>query len=250
MLLYIAKILARYPKDDKDLLYSLTFLEMAFQNDKVQKINTHREIGLDVARKGEDATVFTVREGNHKIYMDEQVGENRIDLVADRAMEICDEYEALIIKVDDTGVGGGVTDILIGKNYPVYPINFGQKPIIDPERYYDAKSEMHHHLRMKYRNQTICDYQIKNEKKLVQAMQMKTYLDPRKQKRRVLDVKNAPELFKRVKKKHSPDIMDSEGFAFYPIDIISPVTIIDDDIEYEWDSDPIHAGEFHDPIFN
>lgn len=80
--------------------------------------------GVDVARMGGDRTVFWKRKGlkttNTAVY--EKL----------RTTEICDRLEAFVdfnkqdeIKIDDTGVGGGVTDEMIKRGYNVTAVNFG-----------------------------------------------------------------------------------------------------------------------------
>jgi phage terminase large subunit len=82
--------------------------------------------GVDVARMGNDRTVFWHRKGlktiNHKI------------LTKMRTTEICDHLEQFVaynkldlIKIDDTGVGGGVTDEMMKRGYNIYAANFGSK---------------------------------------------------------------------------------------------------------------------------
>jgi phage terminase large subunit len=51
-----------------------------------------------------------------------------------RTTEVCDQLETFaeynkehLIKVDDTGVGGGVTDELLRRGYNIQPVNFGGK---------------------------------------------------------------------------------------------------------------------------
>lgn len=97
-------------------------------------------IGVDVARMGSDRTVFWKRKGlktmNTKVY-------NRL-----RTTEVCDQLERFIeqdmpkleseedaafklrlrkveVKIDDTGVGGGVTDEMMKRGYNITAINFG-----------------------------------------------------------------------------------------------------------------------------
>ena len=81
-------------------------------------------IGVDVARMGDDRTVLWKRRGlktvEHRIY------------TKMRTPEICDQIEAFAmfdkdvqIKVDDTGVGGGVTDEMLKREYEVVAVNFG-----------------------------------------------------------------------------------------------------------------------------
>lgn len=81
-------------------------------------------IGVDVARMGNDRTVLWKRKGlktiEHRIY------------IKKRTTEICDLIEQFAnfekdveVRVDDTGVGGGVTDDMIKRGYHVVAINFG-----------------------------------------------------------------------------------------------------------------------------
>jgi phage terminase large subunit len=82
-------------------------------------------IGVDVARMGDDRTVFWKRQGlktlDVKVY------------TKLRTTELCDKLEAFAgskdpeIKIDDTGVGGGVTDEMKKRGYKVVPINFGAR---------------------------------------------------------------------------------------------------------------------------
>lgn len=81
-------------------------------------------IGVDVARMGSDRTVFWKRKGLKTV--DYKIYEGK------RTTEVCDLLERFIeheeqpqIKVDDTGVGGGVTDEMIKRGYEVVAINFG-----------------------------------------------------------------------------------------------------------------------------
>lgn len=97
------------------------------------------EIGADIARMGSDRTVFRKRKGLRSV-------ETRTYSKL-RTTEVCDKLEAfagydksVLIKIDDTGVGGGVTDEMIKRGYNVLPINFGSKPN-DPDKYPNLISE-------------------------------------------------------------------------------------------------------------
>lgn len=96
-------------------------------------------VGVDVARMGSDRTVFWKRKGlkttKTKIF-------NHL-----RTTEICDQLERFVeenkqtqLKIDDTGVGGGVTDEMIKRGYNVIPINFGAKAK-DDDKYPNLISE-------------------------------------------------------------------------------------------------------------
>ena len=96
-------------------------------------------VGADIARFGNDRIVFFKRKGlktiDWKVYRKKSV-----DQTADYLMDFTGDKKTPI-KVDDTGVGGGVTDILIRNGYNAIPINFGSKPK-DYQKYPNKISEM------------------------------------------------------------------------------------------------------------
>lgn len=97
-------------------------------------------IGVDVARMGNDRTVFWKRKGlksvAHKV-----LGKLRIPAICDQLEQFAKfDKENTTIKVDDTGVGGGVTDEMKKRGYKVIPINFGGKPN-DQDKYPNWISE-------------------------------------------------------------------------------------------------------------
>jgi len=97
------------------------------------------EVGVDVARMGNDRTVLWKRKG--------LVTRDTKTLYHKRTTEICDALEQfvgfnkyILIKIDDTGVGGGVTDEMIKRGYNIMPINFGGEPV-DKDKYPNWISE-------------------------------------------------------------------------------------------------------------
>lgn len=99
------------------------------------------EIGCDVARFGDDRTELHGRHGPCSLFHEDHGGWDTVR-TADRCMELADDLakwycsmrpaqaqpitgQQIPIKVDDTGVGGGVTDILSANGYNVVPVNAG-----------------------------------------------------------------------------------------------------------------------------
>lgn len=97
------------------------------------------EIGVDVARMGNDRTELVKRKGMKEMGR-ETYQKLRTTEVCDRVETFANYDKTVLIKVDDTGVGGGVTDELIKRGYNVKPINFGAKPG-DPDKYPNLISE-------------------------------------------------------------------------------------------------------------
>lgn len=96
-------------------------------------------VGVDVARMGSDRSVFWKRKGL-KTISTKTYTKLRLNILADRLEEFVDQDKSVLIKIDDTGVGGGLTDIMIQREYNIMPINFGGEPA-DKNKYPNWISE-------------------------------------------------------------------------------------------------------------
>ena len=119
----MSKVLGRFPKQATNSLIGLSDLEDAF-NREPGPDRTPKIAGVDVAREGEAETVVTIREGSH---VREQIawGHAKLTESAGRIRELHALERFAEIRVDDIGVGGGLTDILAGWRLPVIGINVG-----------------------------------------------------------------------------------------------------------------------------
>jgi len=98
------------------------------------------QIGCDVARYGDDKTVVTKRKGL-KVFPQKEYSKLSVPEVARYCMEAGDFDKSILIKVDDSGVGGGVTDILKENGYNAAGVNNAQVAK-EQDRYPNAISEM------------------------------------------------------------------------------------------------------------
>jgi PBSX family phage terminase large subunit len=94
-------------------------------------------VGADIARFGDDRTVFIKRQGMQVI--DTKVLSKKD--TQEVASQLADFAQGGKIVIDDTGVGGGVTDKLNALKCNVVPINFGGSPM-NKLKYPDIISEM------------------------------------------------------------------------------------------------------------
>jgi phage terminase large subunit len=106
----------------------------------IQNPEGETEIGVDVARFGDDKTVIIRRVGMSVVQQKELSGADT-QLVAREVWDIAHRDKKVKIKVDDTGVGGGVTDKLKDLGANVIPVNFGAVPS-DPVKYTSVADEM------------------------------------------------------------------------------------------------------------
>lgn len=161
------------------------------------------EVGVDVARLGGDRTVFVKRKGLKEI--------GRASFTKKRTTEVCDLLvnfigadKDVLIKIDDTGVGGGVTDEMIARGYNVIPINFGAKAS-NSDKYPNLISEAWFYL------QSIIDQiSIANDKDLLAELSNREWKMDSKGRR---GIESKDDYKKRGFR--SPDLADATILCFY-----------------------------------
>lgn len=139
------------------------------------------EIACDVARYGSDETVIATRRGWKVLPL--QIHHQRDTMYvtglimkeAQKYFKWCEKMEKRIpVRIDDTGVGGGVTDrlkeIVAENNYPidVIPINFASKGNAD---YDGIVSLMYGH----FRDHCLEQAQLPNDEDLIAQLSVRKY---------------------------------------------------------------------------
>ncbi len=142
--LYVAKVLGNFPTEGTDTLIPLTWIEKAVENEAVEKGET-KAIGCDVARFGDDETTIFVASGNWFELLDAFKKKDTMETTG-RLVKAKTDLGAGFVAVDDSGVGGGVTDRLRELQTNVVAVNFGSASS-NPERFFNLKAEMFWTLR-------------------------------------------------------------------------------------------------------
>lgn len=135
------RIFGEFPKGALDSFISLEVVELAASqtvpNEAVDRA-VIADIGVDVARYGDDSTIIFPRILMKTLPYSKYTKQSTMDTtgyVIDRAKKLLVQYpnlKKIRIKVDDTGVGGGVTDrlreIVSEEKYPfeIVPVNNGE----------------------------------------------------------------------------------------------------------------------------
>jgi len=169
------------------------------------------QIAVDVARYGSDSSIISMRKG---LKLKELKEYKNMSLV-----ELCGHIEVMAgnnhnmtIKVDETGVGGGVVDILQSRGYKnVIGINFGSKPQ-DTDKFADLPSEM-------WCTFPISDVSLLNESGLFHELTDRRFSYDHKA-RRVVESKDS---YKARNNGKSPDKADSVLMLFYEPKINRPM---------------------------
>lgn len=215
--LFLTKVLGEISDQGADTVIKLSQIMRMFKNGADPNFDDTgaEEVGVDVARGGADDTQFTKRKGL-KVTGMKTITSKQLP-PKEKLEHECDELEIFIdynkkmkIKVDDTGVGGGFTDIISRRGYKnVIGINFNQKAI-DEDHYPNAISEMWFEVG-KIVHEIACPEPEDERLKKELVNRKSRPLD--KQGRRVIESKD--EYRKRQKTSQSPDRADSFLLAFY-----------------------------------
>ncbi|QWU17381.1 hypothetical protein SAMN04487895_104233 [Paenibacillus sophorae] len=145
------RVFGEFPKAEADAFIPLELAETA-ASAKVEVSGDILHLGVDVARFGDDETVIAPRIGM-KVFplqcynkQDTMVTAGRVIAAGRETMKLYPRLRRVEIKVDDSGVGGGVTDRLNEviaeeglSGWRVIPVNNGSKPIDDEQDHYENR---------------------------------------------------------------------------------------------------------------
>jgi phage terminase large subunit len=159
-------------------------------------------IGCDVARFGDDRTVIYMRKWLKTIDSlvlkksdTIQVAEAVINMAGDKPCRI---------NIDDTGVGGGVTDYLMHKGLDVNPVNFGSNAV-ENDKYANTISEMW----FEFKN-IIDQVQLPNDNTLLEELTDRFYSFDNKERKKI----ESKDDYKKRNNK-SPDLADSILLTYF-----------------------------------
>lgn len=125
---YVSRVLAEFPRQGTDSLISLSWCEAAKAREAIDPGGVV-EIGVDVARFGDDESGYYVRSGPH--ILDSAFWRGRdTTQTAGKVAAVANAYGARVqtIRVDVVGIGAGVADQLRSQGYPVQDVNVGWAP--------------------------------------------------------------------------------------------------------------------------
>jgi phage terminase large subunit len=176
--LYRVRVLGEFPKAEPDTLIPLDRCEKASARD-LEIPGRHAwedvEIGVDVARYGDGETAIYSRIGN---VIQEEAIFNKRDLmyVVGKIVDVYSNYKGkrVVINIDDSGMGGGVTDRLKELaeqhtiNATVVGVNNGSKP--KEERYLNKGCEMWFFMK-----EWLQEGKIPNDNKLIAQLTTRKY---------------------------------------------------------------------------
>ena len=230
------RIDGQFPKGALDSLISLETVELACSKEnwiRQQDIDAAQtlHIGVDVARFGDDKTVITPRI-SAKAFEFRKYSKKSTMETAGNTIRCCKEYmqrfpnlKNCMIKVDDTGVGGGVTDRLnevIREErlpYRVIPVNNGDAA--KDAYYFNLGSQLWGHIKElleanfsnKVQGKSDSQIELPYDDEVIKQLSVRKYHITSKGKIQLESKKDMKE-----REIGSPDTADSLALAFYEPD--------------------------------
>lgn len=169
----------------------------AIQDAMERKVSTEggTVTGADIARFGADRTVFVKRKGMQVVDIKVLSKKDTQEV----ARLLFDFSEGGRIMVDDTGVGGGVTDKLKDLKAQVVPVNFGRRAR-NKKKYPDIISEMWFNLA-----DIIGEIGLPYDRELLKEMSSRHYKYTQDERRKI----ESKEEYKKRTGSRSPDLIDA-----------------------------------------
>jgi hypothetical protein len=146
------RICGEWPLDGGESFIDMALILRALE---AEPLSGSRSIGVDVARSGNDRTVFAFFDGNTQLPFECFFGKDLMK-TANRISQLYKEGWKTIT-IDDTGIGGGVTDRLRELNIPVNAVNFAHAPkgFLRPKEIGNARAEMYFLLEAEIRSEAL-----------------------------------------------------------------------------------------------
>jgi len=198
-----------------NFLFSYSQLRAAINRELVIDKDAIRWNGTDIAREGDDNSVFIVREGGKVIYMD-QWGKTDLMQTTGLILTKMERFgvDPKNVNLDAVGVGAGVFDRLKEQKIYVNGIVAGGEPM-DKDHYINSRAEMYDNLRKLFEAGTIS---IPDDNDLIAQLSSIRFKFASDKKLQII----SKEEMKRQYRLKSPDKADALALCFYEPEIKNP----------------------------
>ena len=198
-------ILGEFPETLEDTLIQRAWVDGAIA--RTCEAGQPKLVACDVARFGSDKTVAIRRDGPKNQLIFRVQGQDTMQIAGWLKGYMADHPELKFVVVDDTGLGGGVTDRLREQKVRVVPFIAGARAA-DDTRYVNAIAEAWSSLAQELRNGTI---QIPRDSALISQLSARRY---KIQSDRRIILESKEDL--KTRGGHSPDEADALAMAYSP----------------------------------
>jgi phage terminase large subunit len=135
--LFVAMDLGEFPEETEDTIIPITWVQAAV--DQEARPASGRALAVDIARFGQDETVFMRIDGRKVSIVETYTGKDLMK-TAGRIVKAKDTFDR--VAIDDVGLGGGVTDRVKEMGVDgVLPLNAGMRSA-QPDKYSNLGTQM------------------------------------------------------------------------------------------------------------
>lgn len=211
---YKSRVLGQFAFDIGNALITPDDLAPAFDVEAIPSTETRPELGVDVARFGDnETTVYVFHDGQLRFV--DAWGQSPATETASRVHKIAMDHGAGVVKIDGAGVGGPVVDMVTsyaGSSYTVVAM-MGSAASPNKIRWYNARAFWWDDFRNRCRNEKI-DLDVDDERLMDELMSVEYKYAPNG----AMLIESKDDMRKRGQK--SPDLADA---AIYAAADITPV---------------------------
>jgi hypothetical protein len=141
--IYRVRVLGQFPRSATTQFFRSDKVTEAISNDIPR---THygafpRVAGVDIARFGDDLTVFVLRQGPKVLHIEKYSGLDNMEVVS-KLVEFYQKWQPSLINMDAIGVGTGPFDRAKELGLPVHPVVVSQKST-DPLQYCNLRAQLY-----------------------------------------------------------------------------------------------------------
>lgn len=149
--IYPIEMVRRLMEGDWDIPgidYLFPYMNIRDAIERVMPASGIRVAGVDVARYGDDQTVFLIRQGNKVLDI---VAWSHMDTTfsAGKVADLIREWKPLVTNIDSIGVGVGVFDPLRAEGFNVREVNVGEKSS-EETAYLNKRAELYSKLAKRF----------------------------------------------------------------------------------------------------
>jgi hypothetical protein len=203
--IFRVRVLGQFPRVSSTQFFPTDIVKDAAATKVDENIfmNYPRISGVDIARFGDDSTVFVTRQGPKLLDVTTYHGIDTME-VSSKLMDYHLKWKSGIICIDSIGIGAGVFDRAKQLNLPVKEVVVSQKST-DPQQYLNMRSQLYGLTREWIQNGA----DIPNDERLIRQFTSMQYGYNNKMQLQLMTKKD-------LKKQglESPDIVDAVALTF------------------------------------
>ena len=212
-----SKILAEFPEESDSMFFTQTAIDKSIDHDVPEDFEKECIFGVDIARMGEDYNSIYINRGG-RLRLHSTWNKVTLTETAGRIHRAAIDEMATEIRIDGSGIGAGVIDILMNdstydrKPYKVIAkIGSGRSP--DTLRWLNARALYYDQMREKMQTSQL-DIDPKDEKLLDEMLMIKFKFSPKGG----IQIESKDDMRSRGMK--SPDNLDAAVYACAEIDAL------------------------------